>query len=508
MPLLLALNFLAAPTLPQALALSGLDRVGSDSWSRATANGSRLIENEQYASASRAFDRSVSLAGRDRKALGISYQNIGMADCRLAKYGKSEAELKRSLDYEEKAFGANDPHLVGVLNELGALYTSIGRPNEARTYLSRAVTINSGKDETAQAESLNRLAQTFLAQGNPDKASGPSQKALDLRQRNLPMGDAKIAESLNTESSVALLRSELKDAEQQARNALALTGDGSPDQVERATSLDLLAKIYIEEALPRKAKPLAIEALQIRERVFGNKHPLVAESFLTFGAVNLQMRAFHAAEDAFRNSAKVFTEFGEAKKDQAILALFALSCTLAAEGKNSEGKQILNQAVLMQSQLQSKDPGRVEYLRGVYAQALLRNGNWLGAAAMGATAFMPPITFGATPIVLVLVASCSKPAIDVPVEITPVGETNELLMMCCIPIAALILYLVITNLTKDIFFARNRETPERKKNAKNIANISGTYWTESKENRIPRNPDIRVLPQAESGLRTHLKKQG
>jgi tetratricopeptide (TPR) repeat protein len=440
------------------------------------------------------------------KALGLSYQNIGSADCRLAKYNKSETELKRSLDLEEKAFGANDPHLVGVLNELGGLYTSTGHTTQARTYLNRAVTVNNGKDQIAQAESLNRLAQTFLAQGNPDKASGPSQKALDLRQRNLPMGDAKIAESLNTEATVALLRSELKDAQQQASNALALTGDGSPNQVERAASLDLLARIFIEEASPRKAKPLAVEALEIRQRVFGNKHPLVAESWMTYGAVSLQMRAFHAAEDAFRTSARILQDFGDAKKDEAILSLFALSCTLAAEGKNIDAKEILDQAVLMQSQLQSKDPGRVEYLRGVYAQALLRNGNWMGAAAMGATAFMPPVLLGANPMVLVLVASCSKRAIDVPIEITPAGETNELLVMCCIPIAALILYLVINNLTKDLFFARNRTTPERKKGDKNVASISGTYWTESKENRMPRNPDIRVLPQAESGLRKHLRR--
>jgi tetratricopeptide (TPR) repeat protein len=451
------------------------------------------------------FDRSLSLAGRDRKALGISYQNIGMADCHLAKYSRSESELKRALDVEEKAFGANDPHLVGVLNELGSLYTSIGRASEARTYLNRAVTINSGKDQIAQAESLNRLALTFLAQGNADRASGPSQKALDLRQRNLPMGDAKIAESLNTEASVALLRSELKDAQQQASNALALTGDGSPNQVERAASLDLLAKIYIEEASPRKAKPLAVEALEIRQRIFGNHHPLVGESWLTYGAVNLQMRAFRAAEDAFRTSARILQEFGDAKKDEAILSLFALSCTLSAEGKNTDAKQILDQAVVMQAQLNSKDPGRVEHLRGVYAQALLRNGNWLGAAAMGATAFLPPITFGCNPLVLVLVASCSKRAIDVPVEITPVGETNELLSLCCIMVAVLVFYLVTTNLTKDIFFGR-RETPERKK--KNAANISGVYWTASKETNMPRNPNITVLPQSESALRKHLKRQG
>ncbi len=315
----------------------------------------------------------------------LSLERAGSVDRATAHYQRAEKELTHALNLAQKAYGKDDAHLATIFNRLGELYANTNRTDLATTMFGRALKVNAGKNELTEAETFDHQANLLIWQGQARLAAEPAEKALTLRQRNLPVGHQKIAESLNTAALVSLFDNNLTQAEQNLRNALTLTaGSDAPKDLERARSLDLLARVYVENQSPQAARPLAVQALEIRQRVFGKKHPLVAESFLTLGSINMQLSAFHSAEDSFRSALRIFQDFGNLRKHETVLATFAIAFALAGEGKYNDSKQFFDQAMLNRAALSSNDE-TLETLKAAYAHILWEQKNWSEAFNLSST---------------------------------------------------------------------------------------------------------------------------
>ncbi len=434
-----------------------------------------------------AFDSS---AGRRDHRSYSALENAGVIDLRAGKYGRSEEELKRALPQEEKAFGQNDPRLIPILNELGWLYTEVGRTNDARTFLNKAIIINGGKNKAQEADTLDRIARSYLVHGNTDKASDPARNALNIRQEVLQVGDLKIAESLNTVATLSLLKNDLRDAEQSANNALAICDEtGQSAQAEKARSLDLLAKISIEKSLPRQAKPQAVDALSIRKNLFGNNHPLTAESWLLYGDVNMQMKSAHMAEDAYKNAELITQSYAETKPELRILSLYSLAGALGSQGKLPDGEPYLEQAEPLYRALKEKDPARAESLRSAYLQALVQNHVWPKAIDLWATSFFEHVGGGPSSMARSYVSACTKRAKDM--QVGSGNELTEVMIWAAIPI--IIIYF-------GMFGSAFRREPKIAKSGDQSGgqgSASGTYWT-----AYPESPHGALPPEGAPDPRT------
>jgi tetratricopeptide (TPR) repeat protein len=489
----LTLTLLVSTLLPAVV----LGAVPNNLDARAKANdaGIKYLQSEQYDKAARIFSHSLS-SSHNRFQLAANYRGLGETDCRIGRYVKGEAELNRALSMQERMYGANDVHLVGVLNDLGQVYGLTGHYSAARQALERALRINHGKDEVQQADTLDRLANLYLLQGRSREAEGPAEKALTIRQQSLPMGDIKIAESLNTSALVALLQSKTTEAEQHVRNALALTTeDDTRISSERAVSLDVLAKVYVDQSTPKSARPLAIEALEIRQKIFGSKHPLVAETYLTLGSINMQLSAFKAAEDQFRSSLKIFQDFGDARKQDAVLATFAIAFALAAQGKLVESQNWWDQAMIMQNDIVGGRLSCMDALKATYANILWQRENWAAAISLGGGFMLITNDEGSNATMRSVVAGATRKAKkDWLAEM--LNDPNAVILRFALPLLCVIFLTMISTFANNWgLFSFGPILPRKNSDRRGLT--TQAFWT----NEVRPLPPSQRAPVSEHGLR-------
>jgi tetratricopeptide (TPR) repeat protein len=472
-----------------------------------TATLAALPETQAKGNDAGAYDRAArmlnhgAVPGRGKDRAAQNYRGLGETDCKVGRYSKGFGELNRALAMQEKLYGPSDVHLAPVLNDLGEAYGLTGHFNAARQVLDRALRLNKGKDEVTQADTLDRMANLYLLQGRAREAQDPAEKALTIRQQILPMGDIKIAESLNTSALVALLQSRTTEAEQHVRNALALTADDDTRlSTERAESLDVLAKVYVDESTPKSARPLAIEALEIRQKLFGSKHPLVAETYLTLGSINMQLSAFKAAEDQFRSSLKIFQDFGDARKADAVLATFAISFALAAQGKLVESQNWWDQAMLMQNEVAGGRLTCIDSLKATYANILWQRDNWIAALSLGG-GFMLPTDDGSNPITRSVCAGATrKPKKDWLAEI--MNDPNAVMLRFALPVLCIILLTMMSTFANNWgLFSFGPILPRRHDRRTGLP--AQAFWTAVDQRALPPSQRTQL---SEHGLRQRFKR--
>jgi tetratricopeptide (TPR) repeat protein len=104
----------------------------------------------------------------------------------------------------EKMLNKNDKYVSRSLMDLGGLYYKAGEYNEAKTFISRALTIrekNGGLESVETAESLNDLGVVLDELGEKDVAQSFFRQALEIREKKLGLDHLDTAESLNSVAS-------------------------------------------------------------------------------------------------------------------------------------------------------------------------------------------------------------------------------------------------------------------------------------------------------------------
>jgi hypothetical protein len=317
------------------------------------------------------------------------------------------------------------------------------------------------------------------------------------------MGDIKIVESLNTAALTALLQSKNSEAERQVKNALALTTDPSNrTSPARADSLDLMAKVYLDGSTPKSAKPLAIQALEIRQKIFGSKHPLVGETYLTLGSVNMELSSFKSAEDQFRSGLRIFQDFGDTRKRDEVVSTCAIAFALAAQGKLTESQGFWDQAMLIQNEVPGGSLNGIDALKAAYANILWQHDNWMEAISLGGglSALLTEDGSNATT-KSVIAGAIKKPKWDW-LNGLPVDQ-NTLLLGIGLPLLCIIFLTIISSFTDGFAYGFGRPMPRGRPNmGPAYGPPQGRYWT----NDAPRNV-VRPRPQAvvEQGLRQRFR---
>jgi len=498
----LSLTAFISSLLP-SFALGGVMPVPmAPSPSKTATNGLKYIESEQFDKAARVFSKYLNSPNKSEAAL--SYRGLGEVDAKVAKYAKGEAELTHALALQEKLYGPKDFHLVATLNNLSQLYAVTGRFLEAQKSIDRALAVNRGKDEVQQAETLDSQAKLLLLQGKIKAANEPAEKALNLRQQNLPMGDIKIVESLNTAASAALLQSKTQEAENQVRNALALTNDyNTRNSSARAESLDLLAKVYLDGSTPKSARPLAIQALEIRTKVFGPKHPIVGETYLTLGSINMELSAFKSAEDQFRSSLRIFQDLGNVRKREEVLSTCAIAFALAGQGKLADSESFWDQAMIMQNDIPGGALNGMDTLRAAYANILWQHDNWTEALSLGGGFSLLLSDEGANATIKSVVSGATKkPKWDILNGL----DQNTVFLGIGLPLLCIIFLTIISTFSNGISFGVGRPLPRAGANRRGLGPPmpgSPGYWV----NDAPRSaPRYRSQAEIESSLKKRFQR--
>jgi tetratricopeptide (TPR) repeat protein len=117
-----------------------------------------------------------------------------------AAYAEAELLLKRDLAISEKVLGPNHPYVATSLNNLAALYRTLGVYECASPLFERARTIWEKvlePDHPDVAISLCNLAETYRAQGEYDRALPLFEQALAIQEKTFGPDHPNVATCLN-----------------------------------------------------------------------------------------------------------------------------------------------------------------------------------------------------------------------------------------------------------------------------------------------------------------------
>lgn len=199
-----------------------------------------------------------------------------------------------------RAFGADDPRMIRVLNKRTDIATDLGRFKDAETFGRRAEAIvdaNYPPDHPLRADTAWRLGVLFERQGNVAAAAQEYEKALDLRRRVLGPVHRDIALALQ---SLGNVEASLKEFD--------------------------LAEVHQNEALA------------MRRELFGPIHPSVASSLQDRGGLERRRGRPAVAESLYVEAGRIIAQLPEETGDQASKNESMLAIVIREQGRLDEAE--------------------------------------------------------------------------------------------------------------------------------------------------------------------------
>ena len=212
----------------------------------------------------------------------------------------------RALDQNERCLGKGHSLTTTIVHNLGLLAADMGDRAEAERLQDRAVrdwSASMGADHPYVAMALDALAEAVEAQGRLLDTRKLYERAMAIRTRALGPGHSDVAWTLASLARIKAKSGDPSGALRDLTEALAMHDRASlSDQPDRVASL-LVQKGEVERALGRysSARVSYAEALSTRIRLFGESHPLAADTDARLAAVDFALGDFgHAMQEALR----------------------------------------------------------------------------------------------------------------------------------------------------------------------------------------------------------------
>jgi tetratricopeptide (TPR) repeat protein len=206
-------------------------------------------------------------------------------------YQQATKMLLAALTIRRKII-ANNRDIANTLNDLGAVYLSQSKYDDALLNLQEALNIRQdvlGKEHPEVAQTLHHLANLYRAQGNYTKAEPFYLQALHIRKKVLAVDDPLLAESYYGLAKLYHSLERYAFAEQFCLQALHIQKQSlGSNHPMIASTMNMLAKIYQGQKKFDQAEEMNLRALEIRESTSGAEHPHVAS------ILNCLIEIYHA----------------------------------------------------------------------------------------------------------------------------------------------------------------------------------------------------------------------
>jgi len=139
---------------------------------------------------------NLEALGLKQKVLGTRHPDVGLSETNLAialtELGRNEEALshvEKAIAILREGLGAGHPDLALQLSNRGEILRLLGRQSEARAVFEQARTIwerELGPDNPWLAYALTGIGATHLAEGNPNNALVPLERAFKIRRAQDP----------------------------------------------------------------------------------------------------------------------------------------------------------------------------------------------------------------------------------------------------------------------------------------------------------------------------------
>jgi serine/threonine-protein kinase len=234
---------------------------------------------------------------------------------------------------------------------LGELYIKLGKFERADTLLRKSLAQKTrlyGGDNPEIAQSLLSLGKLMDAQAEYDSADALVTRGLAMMKRHLPLNDPRVWKASVAAGTILYDKGDYDRAIAILSEAVRLAEAESPGSADLGFALSELANTHFYAGNYAVSDTLNRRALAIDRRLYGNKHPHVADDLMNLGQIQFEMQNFAEAE-RFDREALVITRawYGDSHPETAS-NLTLLGRALVSQKKLDEGAQVLREAVEVQ----------------------------------------------------------------------------------------------------------------------------------------------------------------
>lgn len=234
----------------------------------------------------------------------------------LAAAGRPQDALPfytQALDMAQVSLGVETPALGFLLHELGGVYRAAGESGRAEQHFERALGILEGALGAQHQDLLPALADLALLRaerGEAARAQRHYERLVALLRLHRPPGNVDIVAALG-HLALSLDRQGSRDeAEAFYRQAMDESrGRASADSLELATVLNNLAALQSQGSRYAEAEPLYRRAGELRTRLLGPRHWLVAVSHSDLARVIERLGRVNEALDLATRAAAVLAPY-------------------------------------------------------------------------------------------------------------------------------------------------------------------------------------------------------
>jgi serine/threonine protein kinase len=228
-----------------------------------------------------------------RQTIGEMYRNLGH-------YDEAETHLGRSMDLQQRVFGANSEQALEIRNSVAVNYFRAGRYDDAQAIWTEgidAIKRVHGEDHVETLTWLQNIAAMHLARERWAEAEPVLKEVLDGRRRVLGEKHIQTLSTLNNLGQLYQETGRYQEAEPLLADVLRDRREIlGPDHPRTLNSTYGLGELYLKSGHHDRAEPLIEQARLGFERVLGHDHDRTLMAARTLAEVRLDLGKLRAAE--------------------------------------------------------------------------------------------------------------------------------------------------------------------------------------------------------------------
>jgi eukaryotic-like serine/threonine-protein kinase len=235
-----------------------------------------------------------------------------------------------------------------LLQTLGGIAENLGRLDQAETLLTQALDLRRqafGADHPDVGRSLVASGLLASARGRYDDAEREIREGLAMLQRHLPQTDPEVARAISALGRVLENAGRYPEAIRELQEAVRLQTGRPGLEGELSASLTELANCHFYTGQYAQADALNQQVLAVDRRLYGPRHPHVADDLINRGAVQLESGHFAEAERWDREALEIMTAWYGPEHPETASAQTILARSLVRLERRDEARALLDRAL-------------------------------------------------------------------------------------------------------------------------------------------------------------------
>ncbi|HEY1418260.1 MAG TPA: serine/threonine-protein kinase, partial [Myxococcaceae bacterium] len=241
-----------------------------------------------------------------------------------------------------------------LLQTLGGIAQNLGRLDQAETLLTRALELRRtafGADHPDVARSLVASGQLASARGKYDDAEKEIRDGLAMLRRHLPKDDPEVARAISALGRVLENAGRYPDGIRELSEAVRLQSRRPGLEADLSASMTELANCYFYTGQYGQADALNQQVLAIDRRLYGARHPHVADDLINLGAVQFEGGNYSKAEPWNREALEIMIAWYGPDHPETASAQTILARTLLRLERRDEARTLLTHALATQERV-------------------------------------------------------------------------------------------------------------------------------------------------------------